>query len=558
MQKSEELIESKLFDVSGLEISTSVGGVRLVKGIDFNLQKGTITGMVGESGSGKSLTALSLMQLLSSQLESKGSVNFLDGETKVNILNAKSEYLEKFRGNKVAMIFQDPMSSLNPTVRVGKQILEAYQIHNKVSAKEGREKVLDMMRKVTLPNSERLYKSYPFQLSGGQRQRVMIAMALINDPQLLIADEATTALDVTVQHEIIQLIKQLQKELEITVLFITHDLSLLNNFADRLIVMRNGEIVEQGSYEEIAQNPQNSYTKALNTCRPSQESRAYKMPELEQVMDSDQVKFEERNWWEVDESEILNIDKLNVTYNQGTSKSFHALKDITFSIRKGETLGVVGESGCGKTTLSKTILQLLPFMGEISLDNLPIVIQNRKGEKKFRKRVQFVFQDPYASLNPNLKIGEAIMEVLKIHSIGYSKKENKKKVLSLLEQVGLLEEHFGRYPHELSGGQRQRVAIARALATDPEILILDEAVAALDVSVQAKVLNLLNDLKLKLNLTYIFISHDLEVVHYMSDRIIVMKDGKIEEQNNAEELFNNPQSDYTKKLLNASPGKKQI
>lgn len=320
--------------------------------------------------------------------------------------------------------------------------------------------------------------------------------------------------------------------------------------------MRNGEIVEQGSYEEVALNPKEPYTKALNTCRPLQESRAYKMPEIEQVIDSEEVKLEERNWWHVSETEMLNIKALNVTYNQGSKNAFHALKNVTFSIQKGETLGVVGESGCGKTTLSKTILQLLPFMGDILLDNQPIVIQNRKGEKQFRKRVQFVFQDPYASLNPNLKIGDAIMEVLKIHSVCKSNKQCKKKVFELLAQVGLTEEHFGRYPHELSGGQRQRVAIARALATDPEILILDEAVAALDVSVQAKVLNLLNDLKLKLGLTYIFISHDLEVVHYMSDRIIVMKDGVIEEQNKAEELFNNPQTDYTKKLLNASPGRR--
>jgi peptide/nickel transport system ATP-binding protein len=545
-----------LFEVSNLEITASAGKIRLVKGIDFNLKKGTITGVVGESGSGKSLTALSLMCLLSPQLKAMGSVSFFDRGAKVNILKAKSQFLEQFRGNKVSMIFQDPMSSLNPTVRVGKQILEAYQIHNKISIKEGREKVLDMMRLVTLPNPERLYKSYPFQLSGGQRQRVMIAMALINNPQLLIADEATTALDVTVQHEIIQLIKRLQKVLKITVLFITHDLSLLSNFADMLIVMRNGEIVEQGRYEDVALNPQNLYTKALNTCRPSQESRAYKMPELEKVINADEVKFEKRKWWDVDETEILNIIDLNVTYNQGSKKAFHALKDVTFSIKKGETLGVVGESGCGKTTLSKTILQLLPFMGDVLLDNQPIVIQNRKGEKQFRKRVQFVFQDPYASLNPNLKVGDAIMEVLKIHGICRGRKQCKIKVVELLEQVGLLEEHFERYPHELSGGQRQRVAIARALATDPEILILDEAVAALDVSVQAKVLNLLNELKLKFGLTYIFISHDLEVVYYMSDHIIVMKDGVIEERNKAEELFNNPQTDYTRKLLNASPGKK--
>ncbi|PLX18204.1 MAG: ABC transporter ATP-binding protein, partial [Salinivirgaceae bacterium] len=555
MQNVEEGSDGSLFEVRGLHIYASSESIHLVKGIDFNLPKGSITGMVGESGSGKSLTSLSLMQLLSPQLKAKGSVCFKGDATSVDIIEANENYLQGFRGNKVAMIFQDPMSSLNPTVRVGNQILEAYQLHHKVSTKEGREKVLEMMRKVTLPNPERLYKSYPFQLSGGQRQRVMIAMALINDPQLLIADEATTALDVTVQHEIIQLIKRLQKELEITVLFITHDLSILNNFADYLIVMRDGEIVEQGKYDEVAENPQNPYTKALNTCRPSKESRAYKMPEIEQVMDADEVKLEERKWWIVDKKDILNINHLDVTYNSGTKKAFNALKDISVSIRKGETLGIVGESGCGKTTLSKSILQLLPFMGDVLLDGKPIVIKDRKGEKRFRKRVQFVFQDPYASLNPNMKIGEAIIEVLKIHAVCKGKKQCGEKVSSLLDQVGLQQEHAGRYPHELSGGQRQRVAIARALATEPEILILDEAVAALDVSVQAKVLNLLNDLKLKLGLTYIFISHDLEVVHYMSDRIIVMKDGVIEERGEAEELFNHPLTEYTKKLLNASPGK---
>lgn len=554
MQNSTITDNSILISVRDLNILTQRKSEKLVNHIDFDLPKGTITGMVGESGSGKSLSALSLMRLLSHQLVAKGEIIFNDDQNPVDIVKADERFLRQLRGNKISMIFQDPMSSLNPTKRVGNQILETLQIHSEISKDAGRKRVLEMMGKVTLPDPERLYRSYPFQLSGGQRQRIMIALALINNPELLIADEATTALDVTVQFEIIQLIKRLQKEMGLSVLFITHDLSLLHNFANHLIVMRNGHIVEQGKYAEIAANPKNSYTKALNTCRPSKNIRPYKMPEIEDVISKGEVSHKKRDWWAVSPNDILKIDHLNVIYNANQKNKFQALNDISLSVKKGETLGVVGESGCGKTTLSKSILQLLPLMGNIYLDNNPIVFKNRAREKQFRKRVQFVFQDPYSSLNPNVKIGDAIKEVLRIHKVCRNKSACQKKVFELLVQVGLITEHASRYPHELSGGQRQRVAIARALATEPEIIILDEAVAALDVSVQAKVLNLLNDLKIKFGLTYIFISHDLEVVHYMSDRIVVMKDGHIEEQNQAEELFNNPQTGYTKKLLKASPG----
>jgi peptide/nickel transport system ATP-binding protein len=555
MQYSEQEVQHSLIEVKGLNITTKADAKSLVKDISFILPSGSITGMVGESGSGKSLTSLSIMKLLSHQLIASGEVQYHEEQKTIDLLKSTDEVLRTFRGKKISMIFQDPMSSLNPTKRIGTQLLEALQLHNTVSKRIGKEKVIEMMHKVTLPNPERLYKSYPFQLSGGQRQRVMIAMALMNNPQLLIADEATTALDVTVQFEVIQLIKRLQQEMRLTVLFITHDLSILNDFADHLIVMRNGEIVEQGEYKAIANNPKEAYTKALNTCRPRKDSRPYKMPELEKVIELDGVELEKREWWSISPNEILNIDKLNVVYNANQKNAFHALKDVSFHVKQGETLGVVGESGCGKTTLSKSILQLLSFMGSIHLNGDPILAQGRKGEKEFRKRVQFVFQDPYSSLNPNIKIGAAIKEVLKMHGVCNNRKACKIRVLELLSQVGLMEEHANRYPHELSGGQRQRVAIARALAPEPELLILDEAVAALDVSVQAKVLNLLNDLKIQFGLTYIFISHDLEVVHYMSDRIIVMKDGRIEEQNNAEELFNNPQTEYTSKLLRATPGK---
>ncbi len=541
-----------LINIKNLSIYTKNQTQKLVNDISFTLKRGSITGLVGESGSGKSLTALSVMQLLPESLEATGEINFYepDGEP-FQLHKASQKALMAYRGKKAAMIFQDPMSSLNPSQKTGAQVAEAAMLHQQTSRKNVRKQVLEKFNLVRLPEPERIFHSYPFQLSGGQRQRVMIAMALINNPSLLIADEATTALDVTVQHEIIKLIQELQQKLRLTVLFITHDLTLLKGFADRVMVMQNGKIVEQGTREQIMEHPENDYTKALLACRPGQVLRAYKLPVIADFKTDGSFIFQKRSVSVPTSTAILNVQDLEVHYRLRQGDFFRALGDINFPTYRGETLGIVGESGCGKTTLSKAILQIIPYKGQILLDNEPLAYRNKKEELKFRKKVQFVFQDPYSSLNPSIKVGNSIREVLKVHKI----KNRVKRVEELLLQVGLDAGFATRYPHELSGGQRQRVAIARALATEPDLLILDEAVAALDVSVQAKVLNLLNELKATLGLTYIFISHDLEVVHYMADRIMVIKDGHIVEAGPSDDVFEKPASAYTKKLIAASPGK---
>ncbi len=543
--------------VDKLRISVLSTGKTLVNDISFDLIAGSVTGLVGESGSGKSLTALSLMQLLPKSLKVNGEISFNTKETSRKLNKLTEKELIHFRGNTAAMIFQDPMSSLNPSQKVGNQVREAFLLHHKTRKKEAHERVMEMFEKVLLPNPERIFNSYPFQLSGGQRQRVMIAMALINDPELLIADEATTALDVTVQHEIIELIKSLQKELNLTVLFITHDLALLNNFAEYVMVMKDGDIVEQGINQKIVTSPKHDYTHGLLACRPTYKHREFVLPVIEQISTHVPIRLEKRHWPTISDQKLIDGQAIDVHYQQSGSKTFKALSDVHFSLRQGETLGVVGESGSGKTTLSKAILQLIPYSGQIYLDGQPIGYRNRKKELMFRKKIQFVFQDPYASLNPVMKIGTMLNEILKVHRRANNQKSRALLVKELLGQVDLPDYFAERYPHELSGGQRQRVAIAKALAPGPDILILDEAVAALDVSVQAKVLNLLNTLKSKFGLSYIFISHDLEVVHYMSDRIIVMKDGVIEESGDADQIFRDAQSTYTKKLIEASPSVKE-
>ena len=540
--------------VDGLSISAVSAGKQLVKNIGFELKPGTVTGLVGESGSGKSLTALSLMQLLPKSLNVNGKITFNQTQELPQVINKLSEKeLKEFRGNIAGMIFQDPMSSLNPSQKVGRQVMEAYVLHNRANNKEARARVLDMFQKVLLPNPKRIFDAYPFQLSGGQRQRVMIAMALINNPALLIADEATTALDVTVQHEIIELLKKLQAEFNLTVLFITHDLALLNNFADYVMVMKDGEIVEQGDYIDISSSPKHAYTKGLMACRPTYEHREFVLPIIENIDTNAGAKLEKRQWPIVKEQSLVDAQNIDVLYDQKHQPTFRAVSDVSFNLRQGETLGVVGESGCGKTSLSKAFLQLIPYSGQFFLEGESIDLSTRKKALSFRKKVQFVFQDPYSSLNPAMKIGAMLKEILLVHDRGNSRRSRLKLVDELLRQVDLPESFASRYPHELSGGQRQRVAIAKALAPGPDVLILDEAVAALDVSVQAKILNLLNVLKLKFGLSYIFISHDLEVVHYMSDRIIVMKDGIIEEAGSANQIFEHASSEYTKKLINASP-----
>lgn len=545
---------SALVEVQDLVISVKESGLKLINQINFNLQSGIVTGLVGESGSGKSLTALALMQLLSPALQASGDILFYNENKTLNINSLNPRALMNFRGNQAGMIFQDPMSSLNPSLTVGAQVMEAYLLHNKTTSKAAKNHVLEMFQRVLIPAPRRIFYSYPFQLSGGQRQRVMIAMALINNPSLLIADEATTALDVTVQHEIITLIKNLQRDLNLTVLFITHDLGLLNNFADHVMVMQNGNIVEQGSYHNVMELPVHPYTKGLIACRPNPAQRAYQLPVIEDFEVGKSKEMKKRVWPTVTDESLIDARDIDVDYAYRGKENVRALKQVSFNLYQGETLGLVGESGCGKTSLSKAILKLVPYKGQIYYNGKPLTWRTRKNELRFRQSVQFVFQDPYASLNPVMKIGDSIREILKVHGKGKNRKSRNEQVDELLQQVDLTDSFAQRYPHELSGGQRQRVAIAKALAPGPEILILDEAVAALDVSVQAKILNLLNNLKLQHGLTYIFISHDLEVVHYMANRIIVMKDGVIEESGDAVQLFNHARSEYTRKLLNSIPG----
>lgn len=536
--------------VDNLTIATQKRQEILIDNISFELPAGSVTGLVGESGSGKSLTATSLMQLLPNALRNTGSIN-IEGPDKqtLQLMSLSGRELRNYRGQTAGMIFQDPMQSLNPSIKAGEQVLEAIILHQKLKKKTARKHVIQMFEQVKIQNPERIYRSYPFQLSGGQRQRVMIAMALINNPSLLIADEATTALDVTVQSEIIKLIKNLQQTFNLTVLFITHDLALLHSFADYVLIMQNGKIVEQGNFKMVTKKPKSAYTQGLLACRPNPEHTHYLLPEIENFSGVKPYEPEQKPQNIISDNIALLAKNINVYYAQKRQQPFHALNNIDIQIKNGETLGIVGESGCGKTTLSKALLQMIPYTGQIYINNQPVACRTRKEKLRFRKKIQFVFQDPYASLNPSHKIGAALKEVLKVHG----KQKHKQRINELLVQVGLPEKFAARYPHELSGGQRQRVAIARALATEPEILILDEAVAALDVSVQAKVLNLLNRLKANLHLTYIFISHDLDVVQYMADNIMVMHDGKIVEEGSAKKVFFHPESDYTKKLIKASP-----
>ncbi|MDA3867887.1 MAG: ABC transporter ATP-binding protein [Salinivirgaceae bacterium] len=539
-----------LLEVNNLSISLP-GMISLVENISFALKKGVVTGLVGESGSGKSITAHSVLKLLPSPLICSGQIIWKQPESSdIDLQNTVGKDLRRFRGGKVGMVFQDPSASLNPSIRIGKQVLEALFLHRDIRKKAAKRVVLDIFAKVQLPNPERIFKSYPFQLSGGQRQRVMIAMALINNPELLIADEATTALDVTVQYEIIELLKKMQEERQLTVLFITHDLSLLSGFADNLMVMRNGKIIEQGAFEHVFSSPDEAYTKGLVACRPVLSSRGFRLPMVEDFEHNpnySRQKLEPNVLNEV--TGLFCTENVNIWYNAGSSSAFHAVKNVSFCVHKGETLGLVGESGCGKTTLSKALLQLIPYGGQMTLDGNILAYRSRSGELAFRRKIQFVFQDPYTSLNPQICIGNLLIEVLKVHKVENGQKALTSRALKLLEQVGLTPNYFSSYPHQLSGGQRQRVAIARALATEPDVIVLDEAVAALDVSVQAKILNLLNDLKQKFQLTYLFISHDLEVVHYMADRIMVMKDGEIIEVNTATDLFKKPMQEYTRTLI---------
>jgi len=545
-------------------LSVSFRQQSAVNNVSFSIQKGEMLAIVGESGSGKSVTSLSILQLLPAKAVISGDIFWDDKNQKINLVHLSEKGLQHIRGNKIAMVFQEPMTSLNPVKSCGHQVLEAILLHKKIKKEDAYKKVIELFNQVQLPEPENIFRRYPHQISGGQKQRVMIAMAMSCHPDVLICDEPTTALDVLVQKEILLLIKNLQQQNNMSVLFISHDLNLVAEIADSIAIFYQGKIVECNTTEQIFNSPKHAYTKALLACRPALYNKNERLPVVSDFLNNENYIVKQQAQTEApsgfQEKEIvLSVKNLNtwyiakqnffgkiITYNK-------AVMDVSFEVYKGETLGLVGASGCGKTTLGRSIAQLAqPVSGEI-LYNGKNILRNSSAEKKLLSTaIQMIFQDPYASLNPRISVGAAIGEPLRVHHL-YKEKEIKTKVMEWLEKVGLNESHYNRYPHEFSGGQRQRIVIARALIMHPSLVVCDECVSALDVSVQAQILNLLNDLKNEMNFTAIFISHDLSVVKYLCDRIIVMNKGKIEETGDAEEIYYHPKSDYTKQLLAALP-----
>jgi peptide/nickel transport system ATP-binding protein len=535
--------------------------IEVVKKISFDLGVNKILGIVGESGSGKSVTSLAILGLLSKNAILEGEIFF----NEKNLVALSNKEFEKIRGKKIGMIFQEPMSSLNPTITCGKQVYEVLKQHTDLNKNEIFKEVIVLFEKVKLPLPDRIFRAYPHQLSGGQKQRVMIAMAIACKPDLLIADEPTTALDVSVQKEIIALLKELQVENKMSVLFISHDLPLVSEIADNVIVIYEGAIIEQGKTKDIFRTPQKQYTKGLINSKPSLSKRFKKLPTVSDFIEKntfpeiystlERNQFHQKLYDAKPLLEIVNLKKYFES-RKGFSKNttIKAVDDVSFKLYEGETLGLVGESGCGKTTLGRSILHLEEITsGKIFYKGKDITVLSKPELVNLRKEIQIIFQDPFSSLNPRISIGNAIIEPMTVHKILPSYTDRKLYVLDLLKKVGLEEDHFNRYPHEFSGGQRQRIGIARAIALNPKIIICDESVSALDVSVQAQVLNLLNELKKVFNFSYIFISHDLSVVKFMSDQLIVMNQGKIEEINDSDEIYSAPKSSYTKNLIASIP-----
>ncbi len=568
---------SKLLEINNLSVNfqSAEGSVRAVDGLSLSLHTGETLGIVGESGSGKSVTALSVIQLLprpSAQIPA-GEIWYHktgEGHKTVNLLALPEDELRRYRGAEIAMVFQEPMTSLNPVFRCGHQVTEAIQLHQKISFEAAKEQTIRLFERVKLPDPLRIFNAYPHQISGGQKQRVMIAMAMSCKPSILIADEPTTALDVTVQKTILDLMRELKEESGLSMLFISHDLGVISEICDRVVVMFQGKIVEEGRVEDVLKKPQHPYTKGLVACRPSISQKLHRMPTVadflnDHVFESRLVTADEtagRRKSLYTQDPLLEVKDLTVRYPAGKNWIgrpagwFHAVDQVSFEVFPGEAFGLAGESGCGKTTLGRTIARLTEaYSGEVRYKNTDLLQLKEEEMRAFRREIQVVFQDPYSSLNPRMTIGNAIMEPMQVHHLFETANARRDRAVELLETVGLGAEHFQRYPHEFSGGQRQRICIARALALEPKFLICDEIVSALDVSVQATVLNLLMELQEKYGLTYLFISHDLSVIKQMCDRLLIMNQGKIEALGYPEDIFNNPEREYVRQLVEALPGK---
>jgi peptide/nickel transport system ATP-binding protein len=566
------------------EFSSDGKMLKAVNDVSFTINRGETVGIVGESGSGKSVTSLSVMRLIPNPPGkiTGGEIIYHGKNGPVDLLKVSDKEMRSLRGNEIAMIFQEPMTSLNPVFTCGNQVMEAIFLHQKVSKAEAKSKTIELFKEVQLPRPESIFDSYPHQLSGGQKQRVMIAMAMSCNPSVLIADEPTTALDVTVQKTILELMLKLQQQHDMSIMFITHDLGVIAELADKVVVMYKGKVVEQGSVKDIFSNPKHPYTKGLLACRPPLDRRLKTLPTVADFMtvaEDGTISEITNSIKEVTDAYVVSQDEREASHKElyertpvlevknlctyfplnkdwlGKPKDYvKAVDDVSFNVFPGETLGLVGESGCGKTTLGRTILRLIePTSGQAVFQGKDLAALSKNDLREIRKDIQIIFQDPYSSLNPRITVGQAIMEPMQVHGILGSDAERKDRVMELLTRVNMLDSHFYRYPHEFSGGQRQRICIARALALKPKFIICDESVSALDVSIQAQVLNLLNELKRDNQFTYIFISHDLSVVKFMSDRMVVMNKGKIEEMGDADAIYNNPQTEYTKKLIGAIP-----